>query len=279
MRLGTLRMATAKSSFWFEWLRGECGLIKSRRFHIFHPGGVGDTTYELDWQTTFLNGPYAEYIAEFGWSHLFTDHRDAPSLSIHPLKSHRRVILSARQVFVCFADLGQQTFAFKEDDVRRGNPVDVYQVKGRSSQLVDRFPAWLHMSYDKVKSKFSARQWGKIVAGPPPFDARDSEIVAARGLYRWSLKGFAANGDAKFEVFNDSKMTLPFLSIGVRDVAQRILTGGVWLDVSRIAPGKSGVVLKDCYKDLIPNDELEIFEKPVPIPEKKEAYWEFGVPA
>ena len=100
--------------------------------------------------------------------------------------------------------------------------------------------------------------------------------MEARRSFRWELIGFSEDGDALFEVQNNSKRILPFLTVGIRDSGQKILTGSVWLDVGNIEPGSKGVVKKDCYKDRIPPDQLEPFDLPDPIPEKKEAYWEFG---
>ena len=110
---------------------------------------------------------------------------------------------------------------------------------------------------------------------PKPFSARELAIVSARRKFRWRHVGFAPDGDALFDVANDSEIQLPFLSIGVQGRGGTKLLGGVWLDVSTIAPGRSGVAKRDCYKDQLHQDEVECFSKEDPTPETRDRYWEF----
>ncbi|HJV53014.1 MAG TPA: hypothetical protein VJ652_16215 [Noviherbaspirillum sp.] len=108
-----------------------------------------------------------------------------------------------------------------------------------------------------------------------PFSKRDQRIVDARRKFKWRHVGFAENGDAIFEVANQSDMRLRYLSIGIQGRGESKLIGGVWLDVSDIAPGSTGFVQRDCYKDKLLPEELEVFEKDDPVPETKDRYWEF----
>jgi hypothetical protein len=78
-----------------------------------------------------------------------------------------------------------------------------------------------------------------------------------------------------FEVANESDMRLPYLSIGVQGRGGTKLVGGVWLNVSGIEPGCSGLVQHDCYKDQLPQEEVECFSMEDPTPETKDRYWEF----
>ena len=70
---------------------------------------------------------------------------------------------------------------------------------------------------------------------------------------------------------NFSNRRLPFLSIGVRGPN---LIGGIWLPVSKIAPGETRVVEHDGYKCTAPENQ-EAFALPDPWPEDRERYWEF----
>jgi hypothetical protein len=108
-----------------------------------------------------------------------------------------------------------------------------------------------------------------------PFSEKQLRIVAARRKFRWRHTGFAPNGDAMFEVANESDMRLPYLSIGVQGRGGTKLVGGVWLNVSGIEPGCSGLVQHDCYKDQLPQEEVECFSMEDPTPETKDRYWEF----
>ena len=109
-----------------------------------------------------------------------------------------------------------------------------------------------------------------------PFSEKQLRIVAARKKFRWRHTGFATNGDAIFEVLNESDMRLPYLSIGVQGRGGTKLIGGAWLNVSRIEPGCSGLVQHGCYKDQLLQEEVECFSKEDPTPETKDRYWEFN---
>lgn len=108
-----------------------------------------------------------------------------------------------------------------------------------------------------------------------PFSKRQQQIVAARRNFKWRQIGFADNGDALFEVSNESNIRLPYLSIGVQGRGGTKLIGGAWLNVSSIEPGTSAQIQMDCYKDQLQPDELECFAKEDPTPETKDRYWEF----
>lgn len=40
-------------------------------------------------------------------------------------------------------------------------------------------------------------------------------------------------------------------------------------------PGHTAVIEANCYKDLLPADQVEVFEQPDPEPEDRDRYWEF----
>lgn len=107
------------------------------------------------------------------------------------------------------------------------------------------------------------------------FSARDQKIVSARRNFKWRHVGFAPNGDARFEVINNSSMRLPYLSVGIQGKGGTKLIGGAWLDVSDIPPGGRAIVQRDCYKDKLEPSEVECFEYPDPTPETRDQYWEF----
>lgn len=264
----------------FDWLRRELDLIKSERFHIFRPASEYGLFYCLSEKKIALSGDYADFISEFGWANLFCDYNDSPEVTVYPLKSYRRHICKNGKVYIGFGDRGYQHVCFDEDTIINGRPSKVYFVsKNKSVELYSNFSEWLIAAYKWAKTKYSKKQWDRITKGPPSFSAEEIKIVEARRLFNWRLIGFTEGNDALFEVRNSSTIKLPYLKIGIRDVDGEILTGGVWLKVDQIAPGETAIVAADCYKDRIPPDKLEAFDFPDPIPEKKEAYWEFGRPA
>jgi hypothetical protein len=137
------------------------------------------------------------------------------------------------------------------------------------------FSDWLFDSYLWAKSRYTRAQWSRILNGARPFSKGELEIVRSRRQFRFELTGFDDDGNAILEVENRSNITLPFLSVGVKDVDDAILVGTVWVDVGGIGPGEIMCVTVDCYKDQISCDKLVLFYKPDPVPEERGRYWEF----
>jgi hypothetical protein len=261
----------------FCWLRLEIETIKSKQFHIFDQLSGNDFFYEKNGRRVSIKGDYADFLNEFGWARLFCDHNDSPEVMVYPLKEYRYHACKNGKTYIGFGDRGYQHVCFDEALILNGYASGVYTVsQGKAIEICSGFSEWLVSAYSWQKSKYSKKRWQRIVDGPMPFSKEEMDVVEARRLFRWKLVGFDTHGDALFEVENNSTMILPYLSIGVRDIQQKILIGGAWLNVGNIKPGNKGIVKQDCYKDQIPPEQLEVFPRPDPIPEKKEAYWEFG---
>jgi len=267
-------MATSDPAF--RWLRAEIAAIRSRRFHVFSPVTEVELEYLHRRKRTKLGDSFASFLVEFGWAQLYTDYGDAPLVSAYPLSSKRRFVLADGHAYIGFGYAGDQSVFFRESNILAEGVSPVYE--GTQDSVVkvnDGFEQWLEESCTWARSTFTQKAWQKILEGPKPFSPRQQAIVAARSQFKWRHVGFAKNGDAIFEVTNGSNMTLPYLSIGVQGKGGTKLVGGVWLDVSRIKPGHTGQVRRDCYKDQLSRRELECFHLEEPIPEKKELYWEF----
>jgi hypothetical protein len=263
----------------FDWFEMECASIKSRQFHIFESLTILEQSYVKDGCSISLGGDYGEFLRKFGYSKLFTDEHNTPSMSIYPLKEFRRHFCENGRIYIGFGFRGQQSVFFDEDIILNGRSSSVFIVNKKMAQEIESsFSDWLHSAYNWMKLKYSRRQWMKIKNGPQPFSDVEVKIVEERKKFDWQLVGFDEKGDALFRVKNNSEIRLPYLSIGIRDKIGNILTGGAYLDVSSIEPNHERVISKDCYKDLIPADQLEVFDLPDPIPEKKAGYWEFGMP-
>jgi hypothetical protein len=253
--------------------------IKSRRFHIFESLPASDIFYNYRRRLIPLSGNYVAFLAEFGLAKLFADHRDAPVVSVYPLKEFRRHSCKDGKSYVGFGFRANQSVYFDEDVIVAGGISRVFTVSSRSArEICPEFSVWIRDAYDWAKSKYSPSRWHKIVTGPSEFTLEESAVVEARQSFRWAHVGFSENGDAMFEIENGSSRELPYLTIGIRDKQGSVLVGAVWLSVAHIKPGEKEVVAKDCYKDKISADELDPFDLPEPIPEKRDMYWEFGSP-
>lgn len=268
-----------KSTNPFDWFELELATIKSQRFHVFEVAKPDDLQYKGPLGSVILTGDFAEFLSKFGRAMLFTDHQDAPILHIYPLKEFRRHICGNGLVYIGFGCRSYQSVYFDEQELLSSGCSKVYVVNQKAGrEIAPSFSVWLKDAYEWSRSKYSATKWRKIIEGPKPFSFDEMQIVEARKQFKWKLTGFAEDGDALFEVENNSTRKLPYLSIGIQGKGGTILVGGAWLDVSQIEPGEKAIIKKDCYKYSLPTSELEAFEKPEPVPEKKDAYWEFGKP-
>ncbi len=252
-------------------------MIKSRRFHVFTPCTGDDLGYApISAAGSALKGAYVDFIEEFGWAMLYNEKREGPLVSAYPLIEHRRMFLGDGLPYIGFGYSGMRSAFFQEALILRDGCSPVFgELNGKVILFADTFDIWLKSSCDWAKSTFKPAVWSRIVKGPKPFTAKEQAIVAARALFTWKHVGFAANGDSIFEVHNGSTLSLPYLSIGVQGKGGSILVGGAWLSVSAIKPGQTNQVIHSCYKEMMKLEEHEFFHKLEPIPEQREAYWEF----
>jgi hypothetical protein len=228
-----------------------------------------------------VTGDYGDFLVEFEWTDLFNGWGNLNEIPfvVYPLKEFRREVLRDGRSFVAFGDRGSQHVFFDESKILSEEPSAVFLLsKGQAKEIYPNLSKWLKSAYKWAKSKYSRTQWNLIIKGAEPFTEHEQNIIEARGQFQWRHIGFSEDGDALFEADNKSKMVLPFLSIGIKDCDDAILLGGVWLKIDHIHPRKSGVAKAGCYKDQIPREKLVVFSKPNPVPERRDRYWEFGVP-
>ncbi|MGH8239504.1 MAG: hypothetical protein ACREXP_21175, partial [Steroidobacteraceae bacterium] len=199
------------------WLHQELAAIKSRNFHIFERLAAADFEYRYRDKRARLRGTFASFLREFGWARLYTDYRDAPLVCVYPLRSKRRFVLADGEAYIRFGYRDEQSVFFRERSILTTRESPVFAEAGEHVTIVnDTFADWLRESCDWARWTFSAAQWQGVLNGPKPLSAREQAIVAARAAFKWRHVGFARNGDAIFEVRNESGLTLPYLSIGAR---------------------------------------------------------------
>lgn len=268
----------ATSDDHLAWFAEVCAAIRSRRFHILEPVAPQALCYLPPGAETGvpLRGDFADFLRRFGRANLFTDHTDAPMLAVYPLEALRREVAADGQAYVGFGFRGQQSAWFAEAELLATGQSRVYELRKQGGrELAPDFATWLTQAHAWCQGKFSRTRWQGILQGPPPFTPQEQDVVAARRQFSWRHIGFDDSGDAVFEVRNHSDRRLPYLSVGVRGREGRVLVGAIWLDVGGIAPGEQARVHHDAYKDQLSPTDFEAFELPEPIPEKREAYWEF----
>lgn len=264
----------------FDWLANEMQAIKTRKFHVVD-GPVSDEMKELIGKAVMpVPLSYKKFVIRFGNANLYWAWAE---YRVRVFAAPKEVISSDGETLRHFGrtDLALAYFKdglFVEDEE---SPVFEWHHEDGLQLVAGGFEEWLVERSRYARERFSDDEWQAILAGPPPFDDRESRIVEARRKFRWRVVGISPNGDLRFEVHNQSDLRLPFLSVGIRGPLREgedSLTGGVWLPVYDIKPGEIKVVQKDCYKDLVAPDQAETFEEPDPMPEDRNRYWEFRQP-
>lgn len=267
-------MDTDKSIF--GWLHSEIQGVRTRGFYIVAPDGYVDL--EIENLSVFSKSQYAQFLKEFGWVQLYRYPADGSNgclVSVYPLRAVRVHLVHGRKM-VEFGFRSNISAFFDLEMVSQAGFSYVYSVRaGRVLKEFDSFGDWLYSACKWARNKFSDGRWERIVNGPRPFSKRELTVVEARKKYTWKNVGFASDGDAIFEVRNDSDLILPYYSIGVQGVWGVKLIGGAWLNVSNIESKKIGIVKQNCYKEMLAQDEVEFYDLLPPIPETKNRYWEF----
>lgn len=217
-----------------------------------------------------LNVPpsYKEFVIKFGNVKLL---KQGTIYLIQVFSVPRDAESDSKEKLLNFGRTDRGLAYFKEALLEKNSESPVVEWTGQQfglRQTANSFEEWLKKKYDAAKKQFTKNRWNEIVAGPKPFTSLENEIVKARRQYHWRVIGISKNGDLQFEVSNKSKMTLPFLSIGIRGIHGSV-DGGIWLPVSNVAPGETRVIEKGCYKDLIEPQYVEAYELPDPEPEDR----------
>jgi hypothetical protein len=159
------------------------------------------------------------------------------------------------------------------------SPIFEWRHQEGLKKMAGSFEEWLNAKCAAARNSFSKKQWEAVERGPSPFTEQETAIVEARKKFRWRVLGVSTDGNLRFEVYNGSTVTLPFLSVGIRGVLRPPntgpLNGGVWLPVSSVCPGQTKIIEKDCYKKLVDPEKVDVFDHPDPQPEDRDRYWEF----
>lgn len=239
-------------------------------------------THEVDWDAVAaieracgrLPLDYVSFLHEFGQARLFR----GPMMGLYQIEILRRPYvwdeaMGARAIQ--FGAIPGTPAVFKADAKSHRVASTVYLSVGAGHRRVGKsFGEWLLASIGRRRAKYSRRRWAEIVRGPQPFSPEEQRIVDALARYSFRKAGVAPNGDVLIEVFNGSNAILRNISVGVR--AGDLVEGGVRLRVDMVGPGETRILSCDCYKDLIPADQVTLFREPPPGPEDREYRWEFS---
>lgn len=257
----------------FSWLEDEMARIKTNKFHLVD-GPLPAEQRELVERAELPVPPsYKQFVIRFGNAKLY---RQGSVYLVQVFAVPAEAQSDDGEALLHFGRTDMALAYFKESLLVPGSESPVFEWRHGQGlqQAANGFEEWLKSKCEASRKLFKKKQWQQIENGPSPFTDQERSIVEARRKFRWRVTGIAANGDIQFEVHNGSDMVLPFLSIGVRGKGGKV-NGGVWLPVSSVMPGQTRIIMKDCYKDLVPPSQVDVFDQPDPEPEDRDRYWEF----
>ncbi len=261
----------------YEWMIKEMADVTWKKFFTFQKDLDPEALAAQQKQFGALPRDYCEFVMQFRESRLFR--RLAEGSYNMGVFSHPRIIKGLKGESLLeigfFINGGGVYFRKQKGSPRLGPGV----FEGAGLQLrksADSFEEWLKKRYASARKLYKKSDWRRILEGAVPFTEDELRIVEAIDKFAFEKAGIASNGNVLIKVHNDSKMRFDYLTIGVR--AKGRIEGGGHVNVSRIGPGETKVVEHDCYKQLVPAERIELFRKPLPEPEEREMFYEFGAP-
>jgi hypothetical protein len=261
----------------FEWLDELAARIKTNKFFLMDGPASAELRQAVESSDAPLPPSYREFVLRFGNAELF---RYGSNYYVTVFADPREAEKADRERFIHFGGTWTSHAFFKESLLVAGAESPVFEsFKNCMRKTADGFEPWLKQKCVAARKRFKKKAWEAIANGPPPFADHEQAIVEARKQFHWRVVGVSPNQDLRFEIRNESSISLPYLSVGIRGKlrppSDGPLNGGGYLPVAAIRPGEVDLVEYDCYKQFIAPEDTVVFELPDPGPEDREQYWEF----
>lgn len=261
----------------YEWLVREVEQVRWKKFFLFNPDVAPEPLAAVEERFGPLPNDYTDFVKEFGEARLFR-HLQRGSYQLAVFSRPRIHEGRSGELLLEIGFFLNGGYAHFRKPVRSGEAeTGVFEGAGvQVRKVAESFEEWLKKRFERAKKLYKKSEWKRILEGAPPFSADELGVVEAMKRFSFERVGTANNGNMQIRVRNDSKLHLPYLTVGAK--ASGRLDGAVYLDVSDIGPGESKIIEHDCYKSLVEAGKIELFRKPPPEPEEREMFYEFGVP-
>jgi hypothetical protein len=141
----------------------------------------------------------------------------------------------------------------------------------RLHEVSETFDLWFQRSFRKAKDDVRKTYWPILHKPPVPFSDTEQDIAEAISRYKFSKLAVESNGDLKIEIQNEAERTLRWVKMGV---AAPMLSGAIELEVGDLKPGRSKVITRGCYKEVVSPQSVSLFSFPKPTPEDRFAFKE-----
>jgi hypothetical protein len=256
----------------YEWLDDEIRTIKTRGFHVVDGPVSGEHPSQANAPQPKFPPSYREFVSRFGGAKLY---KQGSSYALGVLAAPKAAQSARGEPLYCIGHHDDALAYLRGSQLMEDHESPVYEWGvGGLRQAADSFESWLVKRSDRVRHKIGKRAWEEIVEGPVPFSKRELEIITARREFVWRFLGVQDSGELCFEIQNNSRMVLPFLTIGIRSKVRRF-EGASRLPVSHILPGTCARLCKRMYDRIEEPSNLEPFALADPQPEDRDFYWEF----
>ncbi len=252
----------------FDWLEREISEIKTPRFHLIDGPAPQILRESIIRSPMPVPASYKQFVLRFGNAKLYRNGRTSYTIGVFASPKETTLIDGARIWHLGFHS-GASVYIKPECGLDK-----IFEFEdGVEEQTGKDFSRWLSATSHAARESYGAKKWAEIVRGPAPFTREEEDRIEARRQIEWKLLNLDSDGDYLFEISNNAQRSLPTLTVGVRSKDGR-LNGAVRLDIRHIKPGQKAVLKVDCYKNLAPPEEIEVFSLPEPRPEDRDYYRE-----
>ena len=203
----------------FEWLEREIAEIKTGKFHVVD--GSADVKLRRAIENSPLAAPksFKEFALKFGSAQLYR--QDLTGIYFVTVYASMRATTTVKDEPLLEIGMNHIHYAYFKQDLLRGERESaVFEwivPTGYLRQTADSFEEWLTKRCDNARKKYNRTRWKEILQGPPPFTARELQIVEARKHFQWQIIGTTKSGKVKFKVHNGAKNCMPYLFVGIQD--------------------------------------------------------------
>jgi|GEM_PF-4482295 len=263
-----------------DLLKEEAARIKTGKFFQFTQTTGPAAMAELEMPFGPLPPDYKNFVLTFGKGELFRDEeRGSHALQVFGSPEIERTDAGKSLLKFGVYSSAPYTWAdafFRKDETGMAFLPEVFEgSRWQLRRVADNFDAWFADRFRRIRKRYSKAQWQWVLDGPRPFDAREQAIVDAIPFFKWRIVRLLPDARVEVEVFNGSELMLPALTIGWRATWAHSRTA---LPIAGLHPGETMIVTKDftCYGKSLSPEKLEFFQMPLPEPEDRCLYWEFG---
>lgn len=243
--------------------------------HFFHCEPLTDSERRRVDALPNLPPSYVEFLETFGRARFFRElDQDKHRLFVFPPPEKLRFYGDSYMLDVA-ATTYSMPVALKLSELAHGAESPIYEIAlgiapDSPHRSADSFAQWLTNAWERSRRQYTQREWSRVLAGPVPFTEEEQKIVARRRGFSWRQLS-PESGHIVIEFTNRSDGQLSRYTIGVKDTYGTRMTGALFVDVSRIAPGTTSVVRVPLggYSQLLTPEISVLFDKGEPMPESR----------